>query len=76
MDTSGSSAKCEQMRGSWQNVFTADLALEVAAMVASEATGSFSLAIISPYRAQVRLLRRSIREERKADITPFRQVEV
>ena len=60
--------------GSWQNHFTAELAMEVAATISAEAAGSFSIAIISPYRAQVRLLRRWIREERRADTTPLRMV--
>lgn len=76
LDVSGSIAKCEQVRGSWQNIFTAELALEVAATIASEAAGTISIAIISPYRAQVRLLRRWIREEKRADTTPFKRTEV
>jgi very-short-patch-repair endonuclease len=76
LDTSGVDAKCERARGSWQNRLSADLALEVAATVAAEAPHPITIAIISPYRAQVRLLRQCIRGERKAKTTPYDKVEL
>ena len=73
LDTSesGELARCQNVRQSWQNQFTAELAMEVACTIASEAARKISIAIISPYRAQVRLLRKWIRQEQKADRTPY-----
>ena len=76
LDTSGVHAQCERSRGSWQNPLSAELALEVAAMVAAEAPQPITMAIISPYRAQVRLLRQWLRGEKKAETTPYERVEV
>lgn len=57
-------AKCERVHRSWQNHYTAALAMEVSGTVMSEAPSGISMAIISPYRAQVGLLRKWIRGER------------
>lgn len=77
LDTSesGGVAFCQKMHHSWQNQFTADLAMEVACTIASEAAHKISIAIISPYRAQVRLLRKWIRQEQRADRTPYNAID-
>jgi len=80
LDTTGNiEAKCKKVHQSWQNQFTAELAMEVACAIASEVTNhishKISIAIISPYRAQVRLLRKWIRQELKADRTPYEGIE-
>lgn len=77
LDTSESVelAICQKVHHSWQNQFTAELAMEVACTIASEAAGKISIAIISPYRAQVRLLRRWIRQEQRADRTPYNAID-
>ena len=71
MDTSkcGDDANCQKVQESWQNLFTAGLALEVASALAAESAEEISIAIISPYNAQVRLLRRWLRQEQKAQRT-------
>lgn len=56
--------RCEKVHQSWKNENSADLAMEVAGVLVSEASRDTSIAIISPYRAQNRLLRKSIRAER------------
>ena len=71
LDTDGN-GRCENIHKSWRNEFTAELALEVALTIASEAPHKISIAIISPYRAQVDLLKRWIRQEReKASKVPM-----
>lgn len=77
LDTSNSNelAKCEKFHGSWQNQYTAELAMEIACTIAAEAKRKISIAIISPYRAQIRLLRKWIREEQRAEITPYNKIE-
>ena len=64
LDTSG---KCCRVKGSWQNEFSADLALEIATTIASDAGGIISVAIITPYRSQVRLLGQRVTQERKGE---------
>lgn len=60
-------AVCEQVHQSWQNSYTAHLALEIAgAIVAETDAQALSIAIITPYRAQVRLLSQILREEQRA----------
>lgn len=78
LDTSLSteSAKCYKQYGSWENPFTAELALEVAQAIAAESAYSLSIAIITPYRAQVRLLRKWIRQEQRAVRSPLNRVEI
>lgn len=72
LDTSQGPAKCEKSQQSWKNSFTAGLAMEVAMTVAAEMFEGASISIISPYRAQVRSLRNSIRQERKAEESPIK----
>ncbi|PKO03592.1 MAG: hypothetical protein CVU43_01715 [Chloroflexi bacterium HGW-Chloroflexi-5] len=62
---------CKNYSKSWQNLYTADLAIEVALSIAAEAKEKISIAIISPYRAQVKLLRQRIRTELQAKSTPY-----
>ena len=76
LDTSHVDAKCEPARGSWQNLLSADLAIEVATTSAAEAPHPITIAVSSPYRAQVRLLRQRIRAERKAATTPYDDVDI
>lgn len=76
VDMSTSRHKCEQMRGSWQNVGSARTAMQVAATIASQAPSGCRIAIICPYRAQVKMLRQWIREEQKSDQKLFRNAVV
>lgn len=69
-------AFCKNVYGSWQNEYTAELAMEVAYAVAAESKSKISIAIISPYRAQVRLLRKWIRQEYKAERTPYSKIRI
>lgn len=71
VDLSSRGAKCEQMKKSWQNVVSAKVSMQVAATIASQAPPNYRIAIICPYRAQVKMLRQWIRDEQKADDTPF-----
>jgi len=68
LDTSSSLglARCESSHGSWRNQYTADLAMEVACTIIAEADIAISIAIISPYRAQVKLLKKAIRQEQRS----------
>ncbi len=78
MDTSRLTheALCRKQHGSWVNPFTAELALEVAGAIAATSPRRLSVAIIAPYRAQVRLLRKFIRQEQRALRSPLNQIEV
>ena len=70
LDTSGCDAVAVKKQHSWQNEFAAQLALEVASTVAAEANRVASVAIIAPYRAQVQMLRRWLRQEHTAENGP------
>lgn len=73
----GSLATCERIQGSWQNEFTAELALEVASVLSAEAEpDNPSIAIIAPYRAQIRQLRRWIKQENSRPSSAYQSVEV
>ena len=48
----------------------------VAFTMVAEAKQKISVAIISPYRAQVRLLRKWLRQEQKAENSPYLNVEI
>jgi very-short-patch-repair endonuclease len=78
LDTSQSVplATCERVNYSWQNQFTAELALEVALTIAAEAEKNISIAIITPYRSQVRLLREWLRQEKRAEQTPYTEIDI
>ncbi len=76
LDTCNSGGRCEKRHGSWCNTSSAELAIEVASAIAAEAEPGTTIAIISPYRAQVQLLKNSIRAERRAENTPYRSVRV
>lgn len=69
---------CQKSHGSWENVATADTAIEVASAIIGEA-GSLrntpSIAIITPYRAQVRGLRQRLSEELRANSLMAQHVE-
>ena len=71
VDLASRKAKCEQMKRSWQNPESARTAMQVAAMIASQAPPKYTIAIICPYRAQVKLLRQWIRDVQNADDMPF-----
>lgn len=60
---------------SWRNENTAKVAMEIVSTVLAEAEGDLTIAIISPYRAQVQLLQGWLRTEREC-ATHFRRVEV
>jgi formylglycine-generating enzyme required for sulfatase activity len=71
LDTSSLNAKCEKFKGSWQNPLSAEVALDLAKTIVSDAPKPIRIAIITPYRAQVRFLRQLLRAERKAENTPY-----
>lgn len=71
LDTSDANTHCERRGGSWQNPSSAELALEVAGTLASECPEGSSVAIIAPYAAQVRLIRKSLRADRAAVDLPL-----
>ncbi len=77
-DTSQSSqfSRCQKEYGSWRNQFTAELAMEIATTIAAESMQCISIAIIAPYRAQVRLLRKWIRLEQRALRSPLSRIEI
>src|SRR5690606_8987652 len=62
VDLSSRGSKCEQMKRSWQNVVSAQVSMQVAATIASKAPDNYRIAIICPYRAQVKMLRQWIRD--------------
>lgn len=68
-------ARCEKAHGSWRNVVSAELAMEVACVAVGEAESELSIAIIAPYRAQVRLLRRWIRQEARSENPAYKRIE-
>ena len=70
LDTSRARCSCEKQGGSWRNQRSAELALEVANTLAAEGQEGMSVAIVSPYAAQVALLRRLIRSQRDAKHLP------
>ncbi len=77
MDTSGDQeAICERIHGSWRNAGTAKLAMEVACAAIGEAERTLRVAIISPYRAQVRELRKMLREELRAENEAYNGIDV
>ncbi|WP_219846570.1 AAA domain-containing protein [Salinibacter sp. 10B] len=79
LDTSNTAGmgRCRKEKGSWENEYTAGLAMEVASAIVGEAgTPAPSIAIISPYRAQTNLLREAIKKERQAESKIFDSVEV
>ena len=71
LDTSSLQAKCEKFKGSWQNALSAEVAMDLAKTIVSDTPFPIRVAIITPYRAQVRLLRQLLRAERKAESTPY-----
>jgi hypothetical protein len=78
MDTSecGEEAKCRNMHKSWENPFTARLAIELACTIAAETATHISVAIITPYRAQTRALKKLLRQEMSAEETPLKRIAV
>ena len=73
LDTSALQAKCENDKKSWRNVLSAEVAMDLAKTIVADADTPkpIRVAIITPYRAQVRLLRRLLRAERDAENTPY-----
>jgi hypothetical protein len=73
----GNLVECEKKYSSWQNVASAILALGIVGIVKAEAKVSdLSIALISPYRAQVKLLRQRLKERQQDNPQFFNQVEV
>ena len=63
-------ARCQIKGSSWQNEFTAKLAINIAVKIGEQARQTqqaVSVAIITPYRAQVKLLR-AMRQERHEEL--------
>ncbi len=67
LDTSegAGDARCEQEHQSWRNKHTAALAMQIVSKMLAEANREITIAIISAYRAQTRLLQQLIRTARK-----------
>lgn len=57
------SAKCIRLNSSWCNPFSAVLSLRFAQLIREQS--SATIAIIAPYRAQIRLIRQKLREEQR-----------
>lgn len=73
MDTSSNlRARCEKAGRSWKNEFSASRAIEVALTIAAEADPGTSIAIITPYRGQVRVIQKYIKNELVADPCPLK----
>lgn len=72
LDMSDTSATCERAGKSWKNEFSAQRAIEVAVTIAAEADDGTSIAIITPYRGQVRLLRKYVKNELAAEPCPLK----
>lgn len=75
LDTSDLAAHCEMAHQSWRNVVSAELAMEVACAIVGESERDLSIAIIAPYRAQVRLLRKWLRHEARSQNSAYRRIE-
>jgi hypothetical protein len=75
LETSALAARCERAHESWRNVVSAELAMEVACAAVGEAQQDLSIAIIAPYRAQVRLLRKWLRHEARSENPAYRRIE-
>jgi len=69
-------SQCLKEHSSWCNPDTAMLAMEVACSIIADADDSPSVAIITPYRGQVKLLRKAIRLERLAAKATGRQLKL
>jgi len=76
VDPSEHRGQCEQLRSSWRNVESARIAMQVAGTLASQSPANYRIAIICPYRAQVKMLRQWIRDEQKTGETTFKTVTV
>lgn len=65
LDTSSWSdeAQCVRLYSSWCNPFSALLAMKFAELIRGQSPAS--IAIIAPYRAQIRLIRQKLREEQR-----------
>lgn len=68
-------ARCERAHESWRNIVSAEIAMEVACAIVGEAGRDLSVAIIAPYRAQVRLLRKWLRQEARSENPAYRNIE-
>lgn len=69
-------AVCQQRNRSWLNEFTATLAVQIATHIISEAESrTVSIAIITPYRAQVRSLRQLLKQHASAEPTHREMIE-
>jgi hypothetical protein len=68
IDTSSANATCERVHHSWQNQRTAEISMEIANSIIAESDNKYSVAIISPYRAQVKLIRSYIKIENRREM--------
>jgi hypothetical protein len=75
IDISELSSRCEKKYQSWQNTESAEVAMEIACSVVGDAKREISIAMITPYRAQVRLLKRWLRNESRSENPAYRQIE-
>jgi very-short-patch-repair endonuclease len=75
LDTSALAARCEKAHQSWRNLVSGELAMEVACAAVGEAQQDLSIAIIAPYRAQVRLLTKWLRHEARSENPAYRRIE-
>jgi superfamily I DNA and/or RNA helicase len=58
---------CRKMQRSWENPTTAEIALTLAYTLVTSSVTSPSVAIIAPYRAQVKNLRRALRQQQRSE---------
>lgn len=68
--------QCQKVQHSWENAVTAEVALAAAYQIVLEAEADISVAIIAPYRAQVKRLRRALRQQQRSGDRRLRLIEV
>lgn len=75
LDTSRTDAHCQRAHESWRNPVSAETAMEVACTAVGESKRNLSIAIITPYRAQVRDLRKRLRQEARSENPAYGGIE-